>query len=526
VANIGEQLGFDFTIPWKRPVRLWSADELYDDMSQEIAVDAREDDRIERKRATYSAQKLGDYYSMWANTSPDGGVILLGVEDDGSMSGCLGVDQNHLNDLLRAGDIYASEARATYKRVDVTNTKGQADYIVAIRVFYRPDRVVETSSSIAYMRAGSSKKALSDAEKRELQHMKGQLEIESEPVSLTYPADFDMAAIEAFTTAVKAERNLPERSPAEILQLRRLGKIGVKGFVPNLACALLFANDPVLAVPGCKIRFFRFEGLEERTGKDLNIVKSTWIEGRIPDMVAEAERVIEAQIREFMRLGKDNQFYSVAEYPKDAWYEAIVNAVVHRSYNLSTMHITVKMFDDRLEIESPGGFPSMVTPANIYEMHVPRNPHLMDALFYMKYVQAANEGTRRIRDSMVRLGLPEPQFQQTKSTAAQVRVILKNDIEHRKAFVDTDAFMVLGPMLSSTLSEYEKRIVNHLAERTTINVTEAARIGGKRWQAAKKVLAGLTTRGVLDHVHSAKVERDANAYFVLKKKFSDKLRGS
>lgn len=189
------------------------------------------------------------------------------------------------------------------------------------------------------------------------------------------------------------------------------------------------------------------------------------------------------------------------------------------------MHVTIKMFDDRLEVESPGGFPPLVNSDNIYEMHVPRNPHLMDALFYMKYVQAANEGTRRIRDAMARLGLPAPNFRQTQANAAHVRVTLKNDIEHRKAFVDSDAFKVLGEVLSSSLNEYEKRIVNHLAERGTINVTEAARIGGKRWQAAKKVLAGLVERGILDHVHHPTIERDANAYFVLKKRFSDKLRG-
>lgn len=524
MSNVGEQFGFDFTIPWRRPVRLWSADELYDDMTQEIAVDAKEDERIERKRAQYNAKALGEYFSMWANTSPDGGVILLGVENDGRITGCMGVNVDHVNELLRAGDVYASAARSTSKRVKVTNERGEEDYIIAIRVLYKPDRVVETAAGDAFVRVGSSKKQLSDAEKRELQHMKGQLEIESEPVALAYPADFDIAAIEAFTSAVAAERNMPERFPEEILQLRRLGRIDGNGaFKPNLACALLFANDPVLAVPGCKIRFFRFEGTEEKTGKDLNIVKSTWIEGSVPTMVAQAEKVVEAQIREFMRLGKDNQFYSVAEYPKDAWYEAIVNAVVHRSYNLSTMHITVKMFDDRLEVESPGGFPPMVTPENIYESHVPRNPHLMDALFYMKYVQAANEGTRRIRDSMTRLGLPEPSFRQTQTNAAHVRVVLRNDVEHRKTFVDTSAYEVLGPMLSSTLTAYEKRIVNHLAERSTINVSEAARIGAQRWQAADKVLKGLAGRGVLDRVSSGKV-RDANSYYVLKKRFSDKLR--
>ena len=51
---------------------------------------------------------------------------------------------------------------------------------------------------------------------------------------------------------------------------------------------------------------------------------------------------------------------------KKAWYEALVNACVHRSYNLKNMNIFIRMFDDRLEIESPGGFPPLVTPENIF----------------------------------------------------------------------------------------------------------------------------------------------------------------
>ena len=109
----------------------------------------------------------------------------------------------------------------------------------------------------------------------------------------------------------------------------------------------------------------------------------------------------------------------------------------------------------------------------------------MDAMFYLKYVQCAHEGTRRIRDSMAKLGLPAPIFQERMSTSALVRVTLRNDVEHRVQFVDSDAFRVLGEALSSTLDAFEKRIVNFIAENGTINVTEAARIGGKRWHRAK-----------------------------------------
>lgn len=524
-AHMSEQLGFEFTYPVRRPWRMLSTDELYDSISQESAVDTGEDHRIERKSASYSAKALGDYFSMWANTAPFGGIILLGVENDGRVTGISSIPLDKINELQRAGDVFCPEARYQCRHIDIINDKGKPDQIIAIRVLYREDRVVETASKDAFARRGSSKRKLSDAEKRELQLNKGQIEIESEPVSLTFPDDFNMALVSQFVSTVREERLIPDdRSTIQILEYRRLGKIKDDIFIPNLSCALLFSKDPQTIVPGCKIRFIRFDGVIEKTGSDYNAIKSAWIEGSVPDLIQQAEKIVDAQLREFMRLGDDGKFLSTPEYPKDAWYEAIVNSCVHRSYNLKNMHTVIKMFDDRLEVESPGGFPPLVTPETIYDMHVPRNPHLMDAMFYLRFVLCTHEGTRRIRDSMNRLGLPEPVFSETTSTAAHVRVVLKNDVEHRRQFVDSDAFRVIGAGLSATLSEYERRIVNYVAEHSTINVTEAARLGGKRWQAAKKALSSLVERSILDHVHSKTVERDAHAYFVLKKRFSDRLR--
>lgn len=494
-------------------------------MSTEAAIDAEEDQRIERKSASYNARALGDYFSMWANTPPFGGIVLVGVEDDGRITGCKKQSTSHINDLQRAGDVYCPDARYQTRTVPVKNIDGEDDFIVAFRVMYREDRVVETTAREVFARRGSTKRRLGDEEKRELQLTKGQIEIESEPSTLTYPDDFNMSLVSQFAESVRRERSMPYTlSTEEILALRRLGKLHNGIFIPNLACSLMFSKDPQKTVPGCKVRFLRFEGTVEKTGADYNAIKSFWIEGCVPELIQQSEKVVEAQLREFMRLGEDGKFVSTAEYPKDAWYEAIVNACVHRSYNLKNMHIVIKMFDDRLEVESPGGFPPLVTPKNIYDMHVPRNPHLMDAMFYLKFVLCAHEGTRRIRESMQRLGLPAPVFTETTSTAAFVKVILKNDVEHRRQFVDSDAFMVLGETLSSSLDEYERRIVNYIAEYSTINVTEAAQLGGRRWQAAKKVLMGLAGRNILDHVHSRDVERDAHAYFTLKKRFTDKLR--
>jgi ATP-dependent DNA helicase RecG len=213
-------------------------------------------------------------------------------------------------------------------------------------------------------------------------------------------------------------------------------------------------------------------------------------------------------------LGKNGKFLTTQEYPKPAWLEAVVNAVVHRSYNINNVPIFVKMFDDRLEIESPGGFMPFVTPQNIYERHDPRNPNIMEALFFLDRVKCTNEGTKRMRETMKDLDLPEPIFRQVSAGNPKVNVILKNNVEHRKVWLDSDVSKIVGETLFGQLSENEKRIVNYVAEYRRINVTDAVRITGKAWETCKHLLDRLCTRGILKHVHSKK-EKDSKAHFVL-----------
>src|SRR5437016_13371835 len=103
------------------------------------------------------------------------------------------------------------------------------------------------------MRRGDSKKRLTDGEIRELEIDKGEVAWEQEDSQLKYPEDFDLNAIGEFATSVIKRRGLSsDKTDAEILSLRRLGRIKGKIFVPNKACALLFATDPLREIPGCK----------------------------------------------------------------------------------------------------------------------------------------------------------------------------------------------------------------------------------------------------------------------------------
>lgn len=307
-----QQLSLDLesvTPPRKELRELWTPDDIFKALLKDgpaILAHFSEDNRIEWKSARYQARELNDYFSMWANTQPYGGLIVVGVEKDGAQSGCHCVGTQKLSELESAGSDYCPDAQFESRRIQFRRADGENDFLLAIRVFYRPEKLVETTRGEAFVRASNK----------------------------------------------------------------------------------------------------------------------------------ETEEVVASQIRDFTRLGNDGKFYTRPEYPSDVWLEAIVNARVHRSYNLRNMNIFVKIFDNRLVVESPGAFPPPVTPENIYDTHNPRNPHLMNALFYLDYVKCAHEGTRRMRDHMKGASLPEPEFAQKEIGTYQVHVTLRNNIEARKHFVD------------------------------------------------------------------------------------------
>ena len=323
------------------PAILLSEDELYNLADFDLIQNIKEDRRIERKVVGIHADNLGDYFCMWTNTSPNGGLIAIGIEDKGELSGCIKKEIEHINNLESAPMVFCPEANFTSKHVPFTHPDGRQNFLILFRVKYNENKVVRNNKGEVFVRLGDKKRKLNESQIRELEIDKGQISYEQEPSKLKYPDDFDSILIKEFTDTFKKQREVYySYSEQEILELRHLGKIEHGKFIPNNACAIVFAKDPCSVIAGCKIRFLRFEGEQEGVGDRLNIQKDEWIDtGSIPHQIREAEKVIESQLRAFTRLGKDNKFHTTPEYPKYAWYEALVNACVHRSYSLKNMNI-------------------------------------------------------------------------------------------------------------------------------------------------------------------------------------------
>ncbi|MCY2988711.1 MAG: putative DNA binding domain-containing protein [Planctomycetota bacterium] len=498
---------------------LMSVDEIFSEANQELLECLREDNRVERKPASFHSNQLTEYVVMWANTPPDGGLLVMGMHDDGSWEGCSKLEQKALNRLEHPQSDLGPEApECETRRIPVTNKNGTIDFVVLIRVKHsRRKRVIRTAKGDVFTRRGDSKKKLTPDEIRNLQIDIGEVDFEQEPCGLEYPDKFDCNAIHGFCETIRALLELSPVTDEDILTARHLGDRKGQAFIPNFACALLFGLDIERILPGCKIRFLRYDGLVEGSGERFNAVKDVFIEGTpVPKLIHRAEEVLEAQIRTFSTLGKDGRFYTQSEYPKAAWYEAIVNACVHRSYGngLRNMMIFVKMFDDRLEIESPGGFLPFVTPETIYGQSCPRNPMLMQAMYYLKFVKMAAEGTRRMRDTMTAMGLPVPEFSQKEIEHSRVRVTLRNDIQHRTKWVDNDAIAIVGAAIARGLTDSQKRMINFVAEHKAINVTQAVRLTGLDWVTAKKALSKLETLGILRRIARDDIDRDPLAKYV------------
>ena len=162
-----EQTEFDFGKPDAALPQLWTPDDIFRGVNQEIIEQFREDGRIERKSCKIEARGLGDYLSMWANTQPHGGLVLIGVENGGVLTGCSSLATEQLNRLEQVSQ-YCPDARIEFKRVAVTLDDGRRDFVIALRVLYREDKLVETTSGEAFIREGDAKRRLSEAQKNEV----------------------------------------------------------------------------------------------------------------------------------------------------------------------------------------------------------------------------------------------------------------------------------------------------------------------------------------------------------------------
>lgn len=489
---------------------VWSPRDIWNHLDADLLDELHEDRRVEHKPASLHLSELAKYYSMWSNTS-EGGILLIGIDRDSQPEGCLCVGQAKINEIEKLHTNMCPLARPETRRVPVI-VNGKYDYILAVFLPYI-GRLVETHRHEAFIRYGDSIHRMTDEEKHDFRSSRHELSWEQQECGLLFPTDFDGSIVDEFCSSYRESESLPSLSDEEVLELASLGRRTPDGFVANNALALVAGKSPRQLIPGSRVRVQRFEGAIEGEGDTYAPISNKWIDGNIVNILRQARDHIEAILYDFSWM-KDGRFITTREYPFSAWFEALVNCCIHRSYSFSGTESTVKFFEDRLEFESPGGFCPPVNEHNIYEVRASRNPIICSALYYLGITRMAREGTRRIRASMQEWQLPEPKFEQEAIHGVLVRVTLQNDREMRRRVLDKDVVEHFGIEKWRALTADEMKVAAYAFRNEIVNVSEAQRVTGRTWKTAKKTLDRMASKGVLVF-NAGEYERDPKAHYTV-----------
>lgn len=155
----------------------------------------------------------------------------------------------------------------------------------------------------------------------------------------------------------------------------------------------------------------------------MNVIKDVIFEGNILKMITDAVAYLDTQIKEKTYLGKDGLFVTEEEYPKFVRQEIIVNAVTHRDYSIRGTDIQIKMFDDRIVVESPGKLPGLVKTDNIRHTYFSRNPKIAEFLKAYSFVKEYGEGVDRMCKELEAAGLQAPKY---RLNAFMLRATIRN----------------------------------------------------------------------------------------------------
>ncbi|HEY8202298.1 MAG TPA: ATP-binding protein [Actinomycetota bacterium] len=371
----------------------------------------REDQWFDRKSNRTSPQDLANVMVGFANA--EGGLIVVGLWG-GKVEGVDRAAQRLPHWQQAALDFTVPSVPCRPRLIDCINDTGGPDHLLAIEV-ETSEKLHANRRDEVYLRADDENRRLTFSQRQELLYDKGQAAYESTVVTGAHRADLDEDLLRAYADSV----NHPDPDRLLIARglLTRDGEMSV-------AAVLLFARHPQIWLPEASVRVVRYQGTERGTGARQRLIDDLRVEGSIPTQLTAARKEIFERLPTRRALAASGRFERVGLVPQDAWLEALVNAVIHRSYSVSGDHIRFEIFDDRVEVDSPGRFPGIAdTRDPLRVTRFARNPRIARVCADLHFGQELGEGIRRMFEEMRIAGLADPAYHQT---SGSVRVVLSS----------------------------------------------------------------------------------------------------
>ncbi len=386
--------------------------------------------------------------SVVAFANADGGTIAIGISDRTSRIEGIDFETHRVNELLRVPfDFCNPTIKVELEKVSCIDFKGRENHVLLMHI--DPSAQVHANQADeVFLRVGDKSKILTFDERLQLTYDKGERYFEDKLVPDARIDDIDMDFVEKYIEKIGYSK-----APLDYLKQN-------KGFVKekdgilqvSTAAILLFGKNPQDFFPRARIRFIKYEGNIEKFGTEMNVIKDTIFEGTLLNMINESIAYLDTQIREKTYLGKDGRFVTEEEYPKFVRQELIVNAVTHRAYSISGTDIQIKMFDNRIVVESPGKLPGLVRADNIRYTHFSRNPKIAEFLKAYNFVKEYGEGVDRMCIELKTAGLTDPEY---RTNAFILQAIIYN-ANSKKQAIETK---YIGIDIGEPEIEYKKSAI-------------------------------------------------------------------
>ncbi len=187
--------------------------------------------------------------------------------------------------------------------------------------------------------------------------------------------------------------------------------------------------------------------------------------------------------------------FEIPDFPPEVYREALLNAFTHRDYSIQSP-VYLRLYQERLEVSSPGGFISDVTPQNIIG-HEPisRNPLLAEILERLRLVERAGMGVKRMFQILLSYGKEPPNYE---AGADYVRVTIRSGRGEGKLDETFARFVVRCQQEGRELKLPDLLILNYLKRNREVDVGEARLILGRAEKEAYEALSSMVNRGLLE----------------------------
>ena len=365
-----------------------------------------ESDRVEKTTSTRNTDKLGEAICAFANDFPghrQPGHLLVGVDDSGRASGLVVTDA-----LLRTlGDLRSNVNLEPQPVMTVAKHTVDGGDVAVVEVMPSDLPPVRYKGRV-WIRVGPSRRGANRQEERILTERRTALQrtFDARPCHGSTSEELipDLFLVTYLPAAVARdviEENRRDRDE----QMASLRFHDLAADCPTNAGVLLFAKDPLRWIPGAWVQFVRWAGntiaddpiaTRRFSGDLLSVLRD--VNAFVP-LPTQSYPVAESVLRE----------RTETDYPPVAIRELLLNAIMHRSYE-SNAPVRFYWYDDRIEIQSPGGLYGMASPENFPRQTDYRNPVIAEAMATLGYVNAFGRGVIRAQEALRRNGNPAAEF--------------------------------------------------------------------------------------------------------------------